>query len=63
MKKPKPYTAKELRKFDALTMLCSSRYQMERIHGRLETEKFIKEHGEEKCRLMFKELKRRDKAR
>ena len=57
----KPYTKRELLKFDRLTMLCSSRYQMERIHGRLETEKFVNEHGEEKCRLMFKELKRRDR--
>ena len=34
---------------------------MERIHGRLETQKFIKEHGEAKCKLMFEELKRRDR--
>ena len=61
MKTSKPYTAKELREFDALTMRCSSQNQMERIHGRLETEKFVNEHGEEKCRLMFKELKCRDR--
>ncbi len=57
-----PYTKRELRRFDYLTMLCSSRYQMDRIHGRLETQKFIKEHGEAKCKLMFEELKRRDRC-
>jgi len=61
--KKQPYTKRELLRFDHLTMMCSSQSQMERIHGRLETEKFIKAHGEEKCRLMFKELKRHDKAR
>lgn len=30
MKTSKPYTAKELREFDALTMRCSSQNQMER---------------------------------
>ena len=57
----KPYTARELTRFDYLTMLCSSKDQMQRIHGRLETEKFVKAHGEEKCRIMFKELKHRDR--
>ena len=63
MKSKKPYTAAELRKFDRLTMLCSSQRQMDRIHGRLETQKFMKEHGEAKCNVMFAELKRRDRAR
>lgn len=57
-----PYTKRELHRFDYLTMLCSSKNQMQRVHGRLETEKFVKAHGEEKCRLMFKELKRCDRA-
>ena len=63
MKSKKPYTAAELRKFDRLTMLCSSQRQMDRIHGRLETQKFMKEHGEAKCNVMFEELKRRDRRK
>jgi hypothetical protein len=59
----KPYTAAELRKFDKLTMLCSSRSQMDRIRGRLEIKKFTNEHGEAKCYVMFEELQRRDRRK
>jgi hypothetical protein len=57
------YTASELREFDKLTMLCSSRNQMDRIHGRLETQTFVKKHGEAKCNVMFEEIKRRDRRK
>jgi hypothetical protein len=44
-----------------LVELESSRYQMDRIRARDETEKFIKRHGKEKCDAMWAHLKRGSK--
>lgn len=61
--KEKAYTAAELQRFDRLTMKLSSRDQMDRITGRIDIDKFIKEHGKDKCDAMFAALKRRDAMR
>ena len=52
----KPYTKADLKKFDRLTERASSRDQMERITARLALTNFIKEHGKEKCDLMWSAL-------
>jgi hypothetical protein len=54
------FTSAELKRFDRLTMKLSSLRQMDRITARLDLSAFEKEHGTEKCRAMFEELKRRD---
>lgn len=55
------WTDEELREFDMLVDMVSSRNQLERISGRLAMLKFVDEHGKEKCDAMFAYLNTRDK--
>ena len=57
------YTAGELRKFDRLTLLMSSRDQVTRIEARFAVQDFEKKHGKAKCEAMFAVLKARDEKR
>lgn len=54
----KPYTPDEMRTFDRITSLLSSRDQMDLISGRMKLKTFIAEHGKEKCDAMFEVLKK-----
>ncbi len=54
------YTVADLRKFNRLTLMLSSRRQMDRITARLDLATFEKEHGKAKCEEMFKVLQARD---
>ena len=53
------WTKKELDEFDDLTMQTSSKYQMERINGRMALNRFVEKHGKEKCNAMFEVLMRK----
>lgn len=55
------YTTEELREFDRITSLTSSRDNAARIMGRLQLTKFTKEHGTKKCDAMFKALTEKQK--
>lgn len=50
------WTKEELKQFDKLVDLVSSRNQLTRIAARLDMDKFIKEHGKEKCDAMWAHL-------
>lgn len=50
------WTMKELERFDELVDMVSDRHQVTRITGRMEMDKFIKEHGKEKCDAMWEYL-------
>lgn len=58
-----PYTAAELREFDAMVEDENSPDQMDRIRARLKMRSFITKHGAEKCDAMFAALKERDRKR
>ena len=58
-----PWTANELSQFDHVTMLMSSRDQLQRIQGRLEIKKLVEAFGKKKCDAMFAFLQARDKKR
>lgn len=57
------YTEAELKEFDRITLLMSSRDQVRRIEGRMAVSKFETEHGKEKCDAIFAEIQRREKKR
>jgi hypothetical protein len=59
----KPYTPAELREFDQITMQTCSPNQMDRIIGRLDYSKFVRQYGAPKCRAMTDALKDRDNKR
>lgn len=59
----KPYTSDELKRFDALTNEMSSPNQLARITSRIAVDRFVIEHGVEKCNAMFADLKARDAKR
>jgi hypothetical protein len=50
------WTPEELREFDRISTLMSSRDQMDRIRGRIEIKPFVAQHGKEKCDAMFQHL-------
>ncbi|AKE44814.1 hypothetical protein AU106_gp183 [Sinorhizobium phage phiM9] len=54
------YTQEELEEFNRLTWTQSSLNNLERIIGRLEMSKFVKEHSKEKCDAMWEEIKKRE---
>jgi hypothetical protein len=54
------WTKEQMRRFDLITLGLSSPNQLRRIKSRLALKVFQDEHGEELCRAMFEELKRRD---
>ncbi|TPN04507.1 hypothetical protein [Mesorhizobium sp. B2-1-2] len=54
------WTQAELDEFDRITMLLSSRLQMDRINARLDLKQFGETHGNEKLEAMFAVLKERD---
>lgn len=56
----KPYTAAEFRQFDRLTNNASSQNQLTRIQARLHLTAFVKEHGKEKCDLMWAAIQAKD---
>ncbi len=43
------WTAEELREFDEILDMTSSRHQLTRITARLDMNKFVAAHGKEKC--------------
>jgi hypothetical protein len=51
----------ELKKFDKLTWLLSSRSQVERIDGGMKIRAFVEKHGKPKCDAMFAVLTARKK--
>lgn len=56
----KPYTAAEFTQFDRLTRNTSSQNQLTRIKARLDLTAFIKEHGKEKCDIMWVAIQAKD---
>lgn len=52
------YSKDELREFERLVDMASSRDQMERIEARLGQREFVAKHGKEKCDAMWAEIQR-----
>ncbi len=50
------WTQKQIKQFDGLIEGVSSPGQITRIESRFAMEKFVKEHGKEKCDAMWKAL-------
>ena len=59
----RPWTDDELRRFDRVTLMLSSRDQLQRIQGRQDIKKLVEEFGKEKCDAMFAHLQERDKKK
>lgn len=55
------WTEEELREFDSLVDGVSSRSNLERIAARIDMNKFVEQHGKEKCDAMFAFLEGGDK--
>lgn len=55
------YTNDEFNEFNLLSLLCSSRNQVQRIDGRMKLGRFVEKHGKAKCDAMWAEAQRRDK--
>ena len=47
------WTEEELKEFDGLVEMKSSRNQLDRIHARMYMPKFIEKHGKQKCDAMW----------
>lgn len=56
MDKKITWTNDELKEFERLVGMSSSRDQMARIDSRIEMPKFVKLHGKEKCDAMWKHI-------
>ncbi len=57
-----PWTAEELREFDELLDMTGSQNQVTRINGRLDMNKFVAMHGNEKCDAMYVHLESKGKS-
>lgn len=50
------WTPEELKEFDRLIDMTSSRDQVQRISGRMDMRKFVDKHGKEKCDAIWAHL-------
>lgn len=55
------WAPEDLSAFEKLVDNTSSRDQLTRISARLDMQKFIEQHGKEKCDVMFAELTKNDR--